>query len=91
MKRKQKTRSRKRKGTGQQAWGKASWKCEKEGEDIIVEGGVGGGAVNRQMRRNSLEGVTGLVNACNRSLEGNCQSGLPEVFPHFYLWQTMWF
>lgn len=35
--------------------------------------------VNRQVRQNSLEGVTGLVNACNRSLEGNCQSGLPEV------------
>lgn len=35
--------------------------------------------------------VTALVNACNRSFEGNCQSGLPEVFLQFYFWQTQWF
>lgn len=38
--------------------------------------------------RSSLEGVADLVHACHRSLEGDCPSGLPEVFLHFYFWQT---
>lgn len=59
----------------------------------MVEGGLGSGEKVTawpgevgQARR-----VTDLVNACNRSLEGNCQSGLPEVFLLFYFWQTLWF
>lgn len=68
-----------------------------EGRKVTVGGGmVGGGGWGSksrdwQVKQNSLEGVAHLVNACNRSPEGNCQSGLPEVFLHFYFWQTMWF
>ena len=32
------------------------------------------------MRRNSLEGVIHLANACNRSLEGNCQEASRRYF-----------
>lgn len=73
--------------------GEASWKRgEKEGESRSREEWWGEGKEkNWQVTKTSLEEVSHLANASNRSLEGNCQSGLPEVFLRFYFWQTMWF
>jgi hypothetical protein len=43
------------------------------------------------VRDSSQEGVVHVVNACNKSLRGNCPSGLPKVFLHCYFCQTTWF
>ena len=59
-------------------WGKG--RVIEEGKN---GGGLGGwevGKGNWQVRQNNLEGVSHLVNACNRSLEGNCQAASLRYF-----------
>ena len=86
-------RSRKRKGSRQQTQEQHCASVGRRRErTVTVKGGGGRGQeMNRQVRWNSLGGVTDLANSCNRSLEGNCQQGLPEVFLRFYLQPAMWF
>lgn len=64
----------------------------KEGESWQREEWWGGGGKEKNWQvKNSFKEVSHLANVGDGSLEGNCQSGLPEAFLHFYFWQTVGF